>query len=170
LADNILLVGDSMAEAIAKPLEKLFHGTNNNYTYRFKRGTQVEFWLNNQLLFEKLQESNPDYVVISLGTNDLVAKKTNENIIANLDKLIYSIETFGQKKPNFILVAPPIQLDNDLGIAMKEHYGDICFQSKDLNLTTKSDGIHPTREADQAWAVSVYNFLLQLYPTLSTTK
>jgi lysophospholipase L1-like esterase len=163
MAANILLIGDSMAEAIAKPLEKSFRGTSNNYTYCFKRGTRTDFWLGNQLLFEKLQESSPNYIIISLGTNDIVAKKSNEKIIFNLDKLIYSIQFFGYNKAKFLIIAPPIQADNDLGLAMRDHYGKFCFPSKELNLTIRSDGFHPTAEADKAWSRSIFLYMLELF-------
>jgi lysophospholipase L1-like esterase len=168
MADSILLIGDSMAEAIAKPLERLFNSTGNEYVYRFKRGTQVSYWIENLELPQIVETSSPDYVVISLGTNDIVAKKSNETIIDNLDKLMENIQTLSDKKISFILIAPPIQMDNELNIAMKEHYGESCFTSKDLNLTTAADKIHPIYEADVSWAKEVYDYLLLIYPNLIT--
>lgn len=169
MAETVLLIGDSMAEAVAKPLEKLFNTTNYQYVYRFKRGTQVTYWLDNPELEEKLQSSDPDYVLISLGTNDIVAKKSNEAIIESLDKLMEYIQALSSKKINFLVVATPLQADNDLNLAMQEHYGESCFVSKSLNLETNRDKVHPTHEADEVWAQQIYEYFMDTYPTLSPT-
>ncbi len=158
-ASGILLVGDSMAEAVAKPLESKFKSTSDSYKYIFKRGTQVHYWIDNPTLYLDLFRSKPDILLISLGTNDLVAKRSNEKIIENLHILIDEMISFGVKKKNIFLIAPPIQNDNDLNEAMEKSFGSHLIKSKDLLLELKEDHIHPTPESNRIWSGYIFDFL-----------
>jgi lysophospholipase L1-like esterase len=156
---EIFLFGDSMAEAVAKPLEKKFSGTLHSFSYKFKRGTRVDYWIFNPELYLELGEKKPDIVLISLGTNDLVAKKSNEQIINSLNILIEDLALLGIPRENIVLVATPIQNDNNLNSDMKIAFEPYLIPSKDLLLELKADNIHPTITSNQIWSGFIFDAL-----------
>ena len=156
-ASDFLLIGDSMAEAVAKPLERRFSKTVHTYSFLFKRGTTVNYWINNSELYSFLEQRHPDYVLISLGTNDIVAKKTNEQIIADLRTLS---ATFSQKGINttIVIIAPPIPNDNNLNEALQVAFGGYVFPSKSRLLELKADQIHPTPASNERWSDEIFYY------------
>lgn len=156
---EIFLFGDSMAEAVAKPLEKKFSETPHSFSYNFKRGTRVDYWIYNPDLYLAISEKKPDIVLISLGTNDLVAKKTNEQIINSLNILIEDLALLGVPRENILLVATPIQNDNNLNNDMSKAFTFYTIPSKELLLELKADNIHPTITSNQIWSGFIFDVL-----------
>lgn len=166
-ASDFLLIGDSMAEAVAKPLERRFSKTSDNYAYFFKRGTTVNYWISNPELYSYLQHQHPDYILISLGTNDIVAKKTNKQIIDDLNTLMGNIMQNTVKPIKFIIIAPPIPNDNNLNEELQTASQSIyIFHSKSRLLELKADQIHPTPASNERWSDELFQTISAL-PTVS---
>ena len=166
-AQHVFLFGDSMAEALAKSLEKNFSQTSHSYAYMFKRGTTIDYWIHNPELFVSLHTRKPDFVIISLSTNDLVAKKTNDEIIAGFEVLIGYLQKMGISREKVLVVAPPIPNDKDLNFALYEQYGRLAFLSKNMGLELKKDKIHPTIDADIVWSYAVFTVVNSMLNTTS---
>lgn len=162
-AAEFFLFGDSMAEAVAKPLEKKFLEVSIPFNYLYKRGTQVDYWINTPDLYNYIIEKHPDYILISLGTNDLVAKKSNNQIIQSLATLIDVLVSLGIEQNNIFLITTPLQNDNNLNKDMYKHFGVQTIVSKDLLLMLKADNIHPLIESNKIWSESIFNYIINLY-------
>jgi lysophospholipase L1-like esterase len=158
-AADFLLIGDSMAEAVDKPLERRFAKTTHTYSSFFKRGTTVDYWINNPQLYTYVQQRHPNYVLISLGTNDIVAQKTNERIISDLHILITSLSENGVNPSTIVIIAPPIPNDNNLNEALQVAFGDYVFPSKSRMLELKGDHIHPTPASNERWSDEIFYYL-----------
>lgn len=155
---NVLVVGDSMVEAIYKPIGKMFKLNDINCSFEFKRGTRLDYWIKNPVL-ANYERNKPDLVIISLGTNDLVSKKTNTRIINEFESLISIFENMGVPRKNILIVATPIVNDNNLNNELKSHFNTQVFDSKEMNLVFSKDGIHPTMESDLVWAASIFDYI-----------
>lgn len=158
LGKTVLVIGDSMAEAIDRPIIKILKNNDIECKVHFKRGTRVDYWIKNKDLFLN-EASRPDIVLISLGTNDLVAKKTNTKIITELETLIGIITSLGIDKKNVLVIAPPIEDDKGLNNDLSEHFGKQAFLSKEINLTFSKDKIHPTMQSNVVWAASIVDYI-----------
>lgn len=159
-ASDFLLIGDSMAEAVAKPLERRFSKTADTYSFLFKRGTTVNYWINNPELDSYLEQRTPNYILISLGTNDIVAKKTNAQIITNLNTLMAYITHNGTKPIIFIIIAPPIPNDNNLNEALLAAGEAVnIFPSKSRLYELKADQIHPTPASNERWSDELFQYM-----------
>lgn len=157
-AKTVLVIGDSMVEAINKPIMKIFKNNNIECKIHFKRGTRVDYWIENKNLF--LDESiKPDVALISLGTNDLIAKKTNKKIITELETLMEIITSAGVERENILIVAPPIYDDKGLNDDLLTHFGKQAFLSKEINLSFAKDNIHPTMPSNVVWAASIVDYM-----------
>lgn len=152
-AKPILLIGDSMAEAIYKPICSIFESNALACDVYFKRGTRVDYWLKNKQIFENSQ--NPKIAIITLGTNDLIAKKSNQKIIDELKLLFLEVQKLGVLKSSIFIVATPITNDNNLNYAMKKEFGSNVLESKKLRLAMSYDNIHPTMASDYFWAAKI---------------
>jgi hypothetical protein len=162
-ASDVLLIGDSMAEAVALPLEKRFSAVSVQYRYMYKRGTKVNYWINNPEVQNSIKLQIPNYVLITLGTNDLVAQKTNTQIISDLSLLIDELVSTGVPINGIFLIATPIPNDNGLNEAMLTYFGDHVITSKNLQLALKPDNIHPLPESNIIWSDYIYNYLINFY-------
>ncbi len=151
-----------MAEAIDKPLERLLIQSNNTYFILFKRGTTVKYWHNEPNLVNFLTLRKPDYMVISLGTNDLFVPKKNSDIIGDLDLLIRYAVSMGVEKNKILIIATPLQNDNGLNVELRNHFGNSVFPSQQLQLVLKADGIHPTPASNEQWSKAIMSYLEQL--------
>lgn len=86
---GILFVGDSHTEALAARFKDVPHG-GGTVRENFKRGTRADQWVSGALA-ERYRESlasGPDVVVISLGTNDGLARKPARELAANVRTLV----------------------------------------------------------------------------------
>ena len=158
-AADFLLIGDSMAEAVDKPLERRFANTGHTYSSFFKRGTTVDYWVRNPQLYLYVQQRHPDYLLISLGTNDIVAQKSNEKIISDLRILINALSENGVNPNTIIIIAPPIPNDNNLNEALQLAFGNYVFPSKSRALELKADHIHPTPASNERWSDELFYYL-----------
>jgi len=156
---DFLLIGDSMAEAVDKPLERRFAKTAHTYSSFFKRGTTVDYWNRNPQLLLYVQQRHPDYLLISLGTNDIVAQKSNEKIISDLRTLINTLEQNGINSNTIVIIAPPIPNDNNLNEALQMAFGNYVFPSKSRALELKGDHIHPTPASNERWSDELFYYL-----------
>lgn len=98
---TILIIGDSMAEAIYEPICMIFEKNSIKCEVYYKRGARVDYWLKNKDIFSN---TNPEITVITLGTNDLIAKKQNQKIIDELRLLSLEVQKLGVAKEQIFLL------------------------------------------------------------------
>lgn len=166
---NVLVIGDSMAEAIDRPIKKIFQNNEIDCKVSFKRGTRVDYWLKNKDLYMN-EPTRPDVVIISLTTNDIVANKSHEKIINELEALIENLIILGADKKNILIVATPIEEDRGLNQVLIKHFGKQVFDSKEVSLAFGKDKIHPTMQSNVVWAAAIVDYIATNNPFMSTLK
>lgn len=163
---SVLLIGDSLAVGLTSPLGKLVKATGAT----FNSVTRVGMTMND---FDKGPESSrlnqalaqsPDYVLVSLGTNDeyagasykAIAEKAYNSLLVKFEKAGSQVYWIGPPT----LPAPYVQ-------SRRSPSGEIIpivrktknyFESTLLELP-RGDGLHPTPAGYQTWANEIWAWL-----------
>ena len=161
-SQRILIAGDSMAEGIEvffKQYCKINHHTLKVYSWI---SSTTNIWAAKNKLRALVKEYNPTYVIIVLGSNELLAKDLERR--QNYVKEIIS-EIRGKM---FVWVGPPNwQEDNGLNNLLKTVVGEgKYYSSKEIFLKEPlknkraSDKKHPNMEAFKVWTDSVAYWIM----------
>jgi lysophospholipase L1-like esterase len=85
---RVLLVGDSLAAGMASPLKRRLAEDGATLATVARGGTSIRQWARSGWLAEALAQARPALVLVSLGTNDMVAEgNRTEDIRAILDRV-----------------------------------------------------------------------------------
>lgn len=155
LPKNIFLFGDSMTLNIALHMSK--YAAQNHHTFHSVNwdSSNTKLWAETDTLKYYLKKYKPDYIFISLGSNEMFFKDPSsrkpyiEKILATIDTLPY------------VWIGPP-NWNEDTGI--NGLIETLCkkgsfFSSTGINLKRKDDNIHPTRHATTIWVDSLMRWL-----------
>lgn len=154
---SVVLLGDSMAWAIAVELEPLMAEDGHPFRFEYKVSDSVRAWKSSKArpLRDALKKHDADIVIIVLGSNDYFFPRS-ETLQSVLDR---TNELVGERACYW--VGPPMWTE-DRGIVnfLAENLAPCAFfNSSELDLERRSDGIHPNRAGSRAWAKAVYDWI-----------
>jgi len=142
---RILMLGDSMIEPLQQRAAAYFRATGYKFISVIWYGSRTLDWGKGSRLAQTLQTYAPTYVVVVLGSNELMARDVEQRALHVQSML----QTLG--KLPVVWVGPPSwREDRGLNAMLARELGDHFFRSDGLEFQRKSDGIHPT-DASGAW-------------------
>jgi hypothetical protein len=161
---RILMVGESMIEGLMFPFMK--YAKFNHHTLKAKiwYGSRLLDWGGSDTLKKLVQEFNPTFTIISIGSNELFVRNIEER-----DPYVKKIvEQMGDRK--FIWVGPPNpKKDNGINDLIMQNTGaDRFFVSKYMHFERRRDGVHPKPQQCYRWADSISEWIMtkSRYPIL----
>lgn len=142
---RILMLGDSMIE----PLQQRAAAYAREAGYKFISviwyGSRTLDWGKGSRLAQTLQTYAPTYVIVVLGSNELMARDVEQRALHVQSML----RTLGDLP--VVWVGPPSwREDRGYNAMLGRELGEHFFRSDALEFDRKSDGIHPT-DASGAW-------------------
>lgn len=163
---NVLIFGDSMTHHLAMSIAK--YGTKNRYkvTGVTWESSSIPGWADSEKLKKYLEMSNPDYVFISLGSNEMGLKNFDQRlpyvqkILAQLDSLPY------------VWVGPPLWKEDKGFYTMlnKALPPGHLFRTENLDLERGPDHIHPTKKGADMWADTLMRWVRKSSHPILTEK
>lgn len=148
---NVLVFGDSMTHHLAMSIAK--YGTKNNYkvTGVTWESSSIPGWLHSDKLQKYIEQSHPDYIIVSLGSNEM-GLKSFERRIPDIRKLVEKLDTIP-----YIWVGPPLWKEDTGMYAVLEKAlpkGKL-FRTEGFYIERGPDHIHPTKKGADVWADSI---------------
>ncbi|MCQ2290824.1 MAG: SGNH/GDSL hydrolase family protein [Muribaculaceae bacterium] len=156
---NILFIGDSMLERLsprfAAYAEENGHQMNTVIWY----GSTTEVWANSKRAAEKIKTYHPDFIIISLGGNELFIK----DIITRRSKFVKEILSEFGKIP-YVWIGPP-NWKEDTGInkmlqSIIPEGNFYLSYTPDQHYDRASDGAHPTAASAAKWADRICRWIM----------
>lgn len=157
---NILFIGDSMLERlsprIAAYAEENEHQMNTVIWY----GSSTEVWATSGRAKECIQKYRPDYIIISLGGNELFVN----DIIARRTKYVKQIVAEFADIP-YVWIGPP-NWKKDTGInkmiqSVVPKGNFYLSYTPDQHYERAKDGAHPTPASAAKWADRICKWIVE---------
>lgn len=157
---NILFIGDSMLERlsprIAAYAEENEHQMNTVIWY----GSSTEVWATSGRVKECIQKYRPDYIIISLGGNELFVN----DIIARRTKYVKQIVAEFADIP-YVWIGPP-NWKKDTGInkmiqSVVPKGNFYLSYTPDQHYERTKDGAHPTPASAAKWADRICKWIVE---------
>lgn len=157
---NILFIGDSMLERlsprIAAYAEENGHQINTVIWY----GSSTEVWATSGRAKECIQKYRPDYIIISLGGNELFVN----DIIARRTKYVKQIVAEFADIP-YVWIGPP-NWKKDTGInkmiqSVVPKGNFYLSYTPDQHYERAKDGAHPTPASAAKWADRICKWIVE---------
>lgn len=152
---NVLVFGDSMTHHLAMSIAK--YGTKNSYkvTGVTWESSSIPGWNQSGKVKKYLEEVKPDFVIISLGSNELGLKHF-EARVPEIKKLT---EQLGDLP--YIWVGPPLWKEDPGVYPMLEKAlpKGVLFHTEGIDIPRGGDHIHPTRKGADVWADTIMRWM-----------
>jgi hypothetical protein len=155
-AQRILLMGDSMGEALYFPFLNICKWSNFYFKVVCIKGTTSLYWAGADTLEHAIRTFKPTLVLFTCGANEItiprlrVRKKMYQKVISRFDSLPY------------IWVGTPVWTgDTVYGKMMAELVPkDQLFISQGIPMSLQPDGAHPDRAGARVWADSLARWMV----------
>lgn len=163
----ILVTGDSMCDLLFIALRKLRKENDFEIVYETEYkaiyGSTITHWANKRKKKRKLdltayiKKYNPDLIVFSLGSNEILYR-VSEKKIKNLRKVLSYL-----KGREYVWVGPPNwKKDKGLDSILHANVGSSrYFVSKNFDFKRISDGAHPTMSEGKVWVDTLTRWINQ---------
>lgn len=153
---NVLVFGDSMTHHLSMSIAK--YGTKNNYKVLGVtwESSSIPGWANSDKIQEYLKMSNPDFIIISLGSNEMELKHFDRRI-PDVKKIVNQLDSIP-----FVWVGPPLWKEDKGVYAMLESAlpkGVVFKIGQDVDLPRGGDHVHPTKRGADIWADSLMTWI-----------
>lgn len=166
LPQSLLILGDSMTFNLSFRLAQ--YAKANGHTIHSVNwdSSNTMKWATSGHLKEFLDEYQPTFVFICLGSNELTIRDPK----ARLKHVTSLLEQLGDLP--YVWIGPP-NWKEDTGF--NDYMEALCrpgsfFRSEGIKLERKKDGIHPTREASVVWMDSIARWIPKsAHPILMST-
>ena len=152
---SLLVFGDSMTHHLAMSIAK--YGTKNNYkvTGVTWESSSIPGWENSGKIQEYIEMSHPDFIIISLGSNEMELKHFERRIpdVENVLKQLGDIP--------FVWVGPPLWKEDKGLYRMLEKAvpkGKL-FKIEDMDIERGPDHVHPTKRGADQWADTLMRWI-----------
>lgn len=162
---SVLVFGDSMTHLLAMSISQ--YGTKNNYhlTSVTWESSSIPGWSNSDKIPKYIEESKPDFIIVSLGSNEMELKHF-ERRIPDVEKIVAAIGDIP-----FVWVGPPLWKEDKGVYEMLEKSlpkGVVFRVGEDVDIPRGKDKIHPTRKGAQIWADTLMRWIpLSPHPILA---
>jgi len=142
---RILMLGDSMIEPLQQRAAAYSRAAGYKFISVIWYGSRSLDWGKGSRLAQTLQTYAPTYVIVVLGSNELMARDVEQRAryVQSMLKTLGSLPA--------VWVGPPSwREDRGYNGMLARELGANFFRSDSLDFERKSDGIHPT-DASGAW-------------------
>lgn len=152
---NVLVFGDSMTHNLAMSIAR--YGTKNNYkvTGVTWESSSIPAWRKSGKIKQYMEMSKPDFVIISLGSNEMELR--------NFERRIPDIQGIAEQMGDlpFVWVGPPLWKEDKgfykaLSAALP---AEKIFKLEDGNIERGPDHVHPTRKGADQWADTLMRWI-----------
>ncbi len=153
--DKVLLIGDSLAQALGPPLGQLVTERGIDFVQDAQQGTRVEQWGDSGRAEASVDTFSPSVVIISLGTNDAAANADwQAKFAARAASLVERLKAKGVR--DVLWIIPPL-MPFDLGVIAQgiADSGAAVFDSRPIDVPRGPDKIHPTVAGSGSWAAAI---------------
>ena len=152
---SVLVFGDSMTHHLAMSISK--YGTKNNYkvTGVTWESSSIPGWRYSSKIKEYMEMSKPDFVIISLGSNEMELK--------NFERRIPDIQYIAKEMGDipYVWVGPPLwKEDRGLYATLEKSLpkGKV-FKIEKLDIERGPDHVHPTKRGADVWADTLMRWI-----------
>jgi|SRR5215213_206414 len=151
---RVLLVGDSMAAGLQPSLQKRVEEAGGRFFGEPWQSSTIVGWEGTRRLTQMIELYQPDIVFISLGSNELEARRPEQR--APLIKRM--VEEIGPR-PAYWIGPPSWKEDRGLLRVIEENFQPNHFyNASNLNVPRQRDGKHPTLEGFNEWTQLIWNW------------
>ncbi len=146
-----------MGDLIFFPLRKLRQANGFEIVYKPDYGSKISEWAKTRRLVSYIQKYRPDFIVFTLGSNEILWR-VNTQKIKNIRKILTHL-----KGKEFVWVGPPNwKKDWGLDSVIHANVGDgHYFVSKNFDFKRRSDGAHPTAYEGEVWTDTLVRWINQ---------
>lgn len=153
---NVLIFGDSMTHYLAMSISK--YGSKNNYKVTSVTwvSSSITKWSKTDKIKKYMDEVNPDFIIISLGAND-VGLRDFEAKIPEIKKIT---DQLGDVP--FIWVGPAMwKADKGLYPMLEKALGQakVFRLDETIKIPRAGDHIHPTKKGADVWADTLMRWI-----------
>ncbi len=155
---TVLLVGDSMAEGLVPSLQKKVEAAGGRFFGEPWQSSTIIGWEGTGRLRQMIERYQPDIVFISLGSNELEARRP-EGRVPLIKQMLSEIGA----RPAFWIGPPSWKQDRGLlGVIAENFQPGHFFSSSNLQLPRQTDGKHPTLEGFEQWTELIWNWYARM--------
>lgn len=157
---NILFIGDSMLERLSPRIAAYAEENGHQMTTVIWYGSSTEVWATSGRAKECIQKYRPDYIIISLGGNELFVN----DIIARRTKYVKQIVAEFADIP-YVWIGPP-NWKKDTGInkmiqSVVPKGNFYLSYTPDQHYERAKDGAHPTPASAAKWADRICKWIVE---------
>jgi len=153
---RILLIGDSMAEALFYPFFNYCKWSNYHFKLIAIRGTSSPFWANTDTMTRTIKRYKPSLVLFTLGANEIAVpalmsrKRLYTKILRQLDSVPY------------LWIGTPVWTQDTVYRKLMKQLvpPDLFFDSQGMALQRQKDGAHPTISGSKVWGDSIARWMV----------
>ncbi len=155
---TVLLLGDSMAEGLVPSLQKKVEAAGGRFFGEPWQSSTIIGWEGTGRLRQMIERYQPDIVFISLGSNELEARRP-EGRAPLIKRMLAEIGA----RPAFWIGPPSWKQDRGLlSVIAKNFQAGHFFNASNLQLPRQSDGKHPTLEGFEQWTELIWNWYARI--------
>jgi hypothetical protein len=152
---RILHVGDSMVPLVANYLRPVVEQRGGKYYVISKISSSTSTWASQRLLHEATYDYDPDLILISLGSNELFAPPSPEQV-----RDVRQLVKHTRGRPCLWIAPPAWKRDRGFLDLLRANLGHCrYFDSTQLDLPRMEDGRHPSWTGGYRWATAVWKTL-----------
>ena len=156
---TILFIGDSMVECLFPRMSAYAKKNGHTFYAVVWYSATTEVYGTRTTVKEYIDKYHPDYILFSLGGNELFIRDIKENRQKYVDEII---RQFGDIP--YIWIGPPNWKD-DTGIndMIKSNVPEGCFYlsyTPDQHYDRKKDGAHPTAASSNQWMDRICKWIM----------
>lgn len=152
---NVLVFGDSMTHHLAMSIAK--YGAKNHYkvTGVTWESSSIPGWKNSDKIKKYLEMVKPDFIFISLGSNEM-GLKNFERRVPDIQEIVAQLGDIP-----YVWVGPPLWTE-DKGfypVLEKTLPKGKVFKIENLEIERGPDHVHPTKRGAEVWADTLMKWI-----------
>ena len=156
---TILFIGDSMVECLFPRMSAYAKKNGHTFYAVVWYSATTEVYGTRTTVKEYIDKYHPDYILFSLGGNELFIRDIKENRQKFVDEII---RQFGNIP--YIWIGPPNwKPDTGINDMIKSSVPEGCFYlsySPDQHYDRKKDGAHPTAASSNQWMDRICKWIM----------
>ncbi len=156
---TILFIGDSMVECLFPRMSAYAKKNGHTFYAVVWYSATTEVYGTRTTVKEYIDKYHPDYILFSLGGNELFIRDIKENRQQYVDEII---RQFGNIP--YIWIGPPNwKPDTGINDMIKSSVPEGCFYlsySPDQHYDRKKDGAHPTAASSNLWMDRICKWIM----------
>ena len=156
---TILFIGDSMVECLFPRMSAYAKKNGHTFYAVVWYSATTEVYGTRTTVKEYIDKYHPDYILFSLGGNELFIRDIKENRQKYVDEII---RQFGNIP--YIWIGPPNwKPDTGINDMIKSSVPEGCFYlsySPDQHYDRKKDGAHPTAASSNQWMDRICKWIM----------